>query len=91
MNEKVFIICIELNNKVSIIKFESLLNQLGPWKMVIPNVYVIRRDYSLTSEVIRQEIFGKFTNQCKLFIMKSSIDASWNLTTDVDSWLKMFI
>lgn len=89
MNFKVFIICVELNNKRAIDKFESSLRQLGEWKIIVPGTYALKQDFSKTSDQLKSMLLSKITPDHKLFIMKSSVDASWVLTADIDQWLKL--
>lgn len=88
MNEKVFIVGIELNNITAITKFENALNTIGEWKKVVTGLYAIKKDFSTTSDLLRQMIWVNFTNECQLFIMKTSLDAAWNLNPETDGWLR---
>ncbi len=88
MNDKVFIICVELNSLHSITTFENMLRFLGNYQKILPNIYAIKRSQSETSTSLKNYILQRFSNNCQIFIIKSSIDASWNLPINIDSWLK---
>lgn len=92
MNEKIFIVCIELNSKNATERFTNLISSISlGYKKIIDNVYVMRTKYTDTSEYIRDEIMKQFSGQCTIFVMKSSSDAAWRIPSDVDSWLKFVI
>ncbi len=88
MNDKVFIVGIELNTRASIEKFEQYnFNKGIPFK-IMPGLYCIKTSFSETSEIIRERIVALFSGQCQVFVMKSSIEAAWRLPSNVDGWLK---
>lgn len=89
MNFKVFVICIELNNKNSMERFESALRQLGEWKVIVPGTYAVKQNFYVTSDSLKTTLLSKISADHKLFVMKSSLDASWVLAADIDSWLKV--
>ena len=91
MNDKVFIVGIELNSISSKDKFETYLqDRFGKNGSVqITNgVYAIKVPFMYTAEQLRGMILAIFSNNCQLFIMKSSIEAAWNASPEVGSWLK---
>lgn len=88
MNEKIFIINIELNSLVAIKKFENILSKMGNHKKIIENVYAIKVAHTNTSEIIRNQIKSELSGLYPLFIMKSSTDAAWQLPFEVDGWIK---
>ena len=84
MNDKVFIVGIELNSISSKDKFETYLqDRFGKNGSVqITNgVYAIKVPFMYTAEQLRGMILA-------IFIMKSSIEAAWNASPEVGSWLK---
>lgn len=87
MNEKVFLVCIELNNRRNIYAFESLGIFLGKPKKIMENVYAVRTNYTTTSTNVREAIFSKLGSDFNIFVMKTSIDASWRLSSELDGWL----
>ncbi len=90
MNDKVFIVGIELNSISSKNKFESSLAQLGSksYVEITSGVYAIKLPFMYTAEMVRNQISSIFSNNCQLFVMKSSIEAAWNISSKADSWLK---
>ena len=92
MNDKVFIICIELNNKNAISRFESALSGISTSHIkVMENTYAIRVQPSYNSDMIRDILLSKMGSNCILFVMRSSIDAAWRINGSADSWLKSYI
>ncbi|HAB41853.1 MAG TPA: hypothetical protein DCE24_08360 [Porphyromonadaceae bacterium] len=88
MNEKLFILCIELNSKRFIQKFENLTLGIHKPIKIIDNVYFVRFPYMATSAQVREALFGQMgSTDFNVFIMKSSIDASWRLSGELDNWL----
>lgn len=69
-------------------KFEEIIQHWGECKKLMTNVYAIKRPFSETSEDVKNLISSILGEECILFIMKSSIDASWFLDEDVDNWIK---
>lgn len=88
-NDKVFIVCAELNSKNAKEKFEEILKSIhmGNFTNIMEGVYAIKTPFSRTSENLRQEILAKF-NGGILLIMKSSVDTAWRTSPEVDKWLK---
>ena len=91
MNDKVFIICIELNNIRAIETFENLLSSMGIWINITLNTYAIKQDSSVTSNNLKMTILNELSRDCRVFVMKTSIDASWNLPANIDGWVKSYI
>lgn len=92
MNDKTFIVCIELNTKNAISKFEKANIGMGNPVKIIDNVYAIKAPYMVTSRMIFDQIFSAMNNtDFNIFIMKSSIDATWKLPSSLDNWLQMNI
>ena len=88
MNEKVFIIGIELNNTAAYEKFEKYSFGAGlPFK-ILDGLYCVKAAYSTSSEQIRNTINSLFHDNCQVFVMKSSIDLSWRLPDRIGIWLK---
>ncbi len=91
MNDKVFVVGIELNSISSKVKFETYLQgRFGKsgYIEITNGVYAIKVPIIYTAEQLRTLILGVFSNNCQLFVMKSSIEAAWNASPEVDSWLK---
>lgn len=88
MNDKVFIVGIELNNISAYERFEKNNFGMGLPLKIVPGLYCVKTPFDRNSEQLRNTISGIFAGQCRVFVMKSSIDASWRLPMDVDSWLK---
>lgn len=90
MNDKIFIVGIELNSISAKQKFESSLTQLGSKSHIeiTSGVYAIKLPYMYTAEMVRNQISSIFSNNCRLFVMKSSIEAAWNINPNADLWLK---
>lgn len=92
MNDKIFIVCVELNSRHATEQFNSIISSISlSYKKIVDNVYIIRANYTSTSEVIRDRIIAQFSGQCSVFVMKSSPDAAWRIPSDVDVWLKSII
>lgn len=88
MNDKIFIVCVEINKQSLRDKFEHTAIGKGLPKRIMDNVYAVTAPYSFGSEQIRNQINSLFANSCLVFVMKASVDASWRLPLDIDSWLK---
>lgn len=88
MNDKVFLIAVELNSISAIQEFEKVLSSIGEWKKLVGNVYVLKQPFSRMCENIRVHISTNFGKDLRIFIMKTSLDAAWNLDASVDCWLK---
>lgn len=91
MNEKVFVVGIELNNKASYNRFERNNFGMGVPFKILPGLYCIKTNYSTTCEELRDKIVNLFSSQCQVFVMKSNIDLAWRLPDNVASWLNMNI
>lgn len=88
MNDKVFLVAVELNSISAIQQFEKALSSIGEWKKLVSNVYVLKQTFARMSDNVRMHITREFGNDLRIFIMKTSLDASWNLDFSVDNWLK---
>lgn len=88
MNEKIFIVCIELNNRSITNRFEDSMQNWGECKKLMTNVYAIKRPFNETSIDVKNLIDSILGCECVSFIMKSSIDASWFLDVATNDWLK---
>lgn len=88
MNDKVFVIGIELNTKAAYAKFESINFGYGTPVLIVPGLYCIKVPYSYTSLQIRDYIVNMFQEKCQVFVMKSNIDLSWRLPDSIALWLK---
>ncbi len=88
MNNKVFVIGIELNNRAAYNRFENhSFYGFLPMK-IMPGLYCIETSFSITSENLRSDITDLFAGYCMDCVMKSRVDASWRLPLQVDYWLK---
>lgn len=88
MNDKIFILYIELNSRSVMQKFEGLTLGYAKPKKIMDNVYGIRASYMVTSKQLRDQLFNQMgTSDFNVFIMRSSVDASWRLPGNVDEWL----
>jgi hypothetical protein len=90
MNYKVFIIGIELN-RVSIKQgFEMALMGIGEWKRLLDGLYIIKPRFPInSSEELKNRIPHQYRQDGQIFIMRTSIDASWNVDAGVDMWLRI--
>lgn len=88
MNDKVFIICVEINKQSLRTKFESTVIGKGNPKLIMENVYAVITPYSFNSEQVRNHVNAIFMDNCNVFVMKASIDASWRLDISTDNWLR---
>lgn len=86
MNDKVFIVAVELNKISSVKKFEEELGFLGMWIKATNGVYFLKTPFDYTSESIIEKIF--MNERIKIFVMRTSLDAAWNLENSLDEWLK---
>lgn len=88
-NDKVFIVCVELNSKNAKEKFEEVLKSIhmGNFTNIMDGVYAIKVPFMRTSESLRGEILTKFDSGI-LLIMKSSVDTAWRASFESDKWLK---
>lgn len=88
MNDKVFIVCIEINKQSLRNRFETTIIGNGSPQKIMENVYAITTPYSYNSEQIRNQVNSIFMDDCNVFVMKASVDASWRLDVTTDSWLR---
>lgn len=91
MNNKVFVVGIELNSRAAYDRFEH--NDFGmgiPFK-ILPGLYCIKTNYSSTSDELRDKIANLLAMQCQVFVMKSNIDLAWRLPEREASWLNLNI
>lgn len=88
MNDKIFIVCIEINKQQLRKSFEQTIIGNHTPKKIMENVYAISAPYSFSSEQIRNQINGIFFDNCSVFVMKTSIDAAWRLDAALDVWLR---
>lgn len=92
MNDKIFIISIELNSKAAVAQFEKVMNGCSStYVKIMENTYAVRVSSSYTSEAIRDIVLNKMGGDCILFVMRSSIDAAWRIADTSDGWLKTYI
>lgn len=88
MYKKVFIVCIDLNSMFAARNFESSLSTItSEWKKLMERVYLV----SVTGEIFDSESLrnriGQISGNCDMFIMKTSMDASWRLPSSLDNWI----
>lgn len=88
MNNKVFIICVTIDRQVLRYRFENTIIGTEKPKRIMENVYALVAPYSFTSEQVRNTVNVIFNNDCDVFVMKTSIDASWRLEACTDNWLR---
>ena len=93
MNDKAYIVSIELNNTAAREKFErGGFGNRGAIVKILENVYVFRANYNCTSAILRDAIISFMgTDEINILVMKTSIDAAWRLTPSLDSFLKATI
>ena len=85
MNDKIFIISIELNSKAAVAQFEKVMNGCSStYVKIMENTYAV-------SEAIRDIVLNKMGGDCILFVMRSSIDTAWRINSSADGWLKSHI
>lgn len=90
MNHKVFVIGIELNNLQSKRGFESYLNSiaLNGWKSISDGCYIVKPNTNIQSSMeLKNRIPTSYYANGQLFVMKTSIDAAWNVRGDINTWL----
>ena len=91
MNKKVFIICAELNNLRMIEAFKASIRTGGESKELVEGVYAFKADdIDMNSEKLLKMIKEKLpdASSVKLFIMKTSLDAAWFLSPNLNNWLQ---
>lgn len=88
MNDKVFIVCIEINKQSLRLRFENAVIGKGNPQKIMENVYAVITPYSFNSEQVRNQVNSIFMDNCNVFVMKASIDASWRLDVTTDRWLR---
>lgn len=88
MNYKVFVIGIELNSLVAKNEFESFLNSIGEWKRISDGFYIVKPTFPTDSSLDLKNIipYNIYQNG-QIFVMRTSIDASWNVYGNIDGWL----
>lgn len=92
MNDKIFIISIELNSKAAVAQFEKVMNGCSStYVKIMETTYAVRVSSSYTSEAIRDIVLNKMGGDCILFVMRSSIDTAWRINSSADGWLKSHI
>ena len=90
MNYKVFVIGIELNSLQSKNNFESYLSSLGEWKKISDGCYIVKPKPLIQSSMeLRNRIPPSLYMDGQLFVMRTSIDASWSVRGDVSGWLSI--
>ena len=88
MNEKVFIVCVEINRIASKNRLEQILSNISSTKIkIVDGVYAVRSSQALDSAKLRDIISSQMGEQIEVFVTKSSIDASWRLNGGAASWL----
>lgn len=88
MNDKVFIIGIELNTKAAYERFENYNLGFGRPEPIVPGLYCLKAPFSFTSLQLRNNIVNMFQEKCQVFVMKSNIDLAWRLPDQTGQWLR---
>ena len=90
MNEKVFIVCIDLPTTADKEKFERCLkeSQYRDFQLLMERVYAIKAPLFEDSVMVRDYIRRNIGTMCSLFVMKTSLDAAWNIMSPSDAWLR---
>lgn len=90
MNEKVFIICVDLQTKTDKEKLENCLksSQYQNYQVLMERVYAVKAPSFVDSVMVRDFIRGKLDFNCPVFVMKTSLDAAWNIMSSSDVWLR---
>ena len=90
MNEKVFLICIDLQTSSEKEKFERFLkeSEYRNFQILMERVYAIKAPLFEDSVMVRDNIRRKMGPMCSIFVMKTSLDAAWNIMTSSDVWLR---
>lgn len=90
MNEKVFIICVDFKTSAEKTEFEKYLanNQYRNYQNLMERVYVVKAPLFEDSVMVRDNIRNKMGETCSVFVMKTSLDAAWNIMTSNDVWLR---
>ena len=90
MNEQVFIICVDLQTTTDKENFEKCLKegQYRNYQVLMERVYAVKAPLFEDSVKVRDYIRGKMGPMCSLFVMKTSLDAAWNIMTSSDTWLR---
>lgn len=94
MNYKSYVVCIELNTKAAVERFENMRSAVVNNNLlkIMDNVYILQTSYMVTSSQLRDSIISYMGSQnFNLFIMKSSIDASWRISSNIDMRLKELV
>lgn len=88
MNERIFVVCLEINTIKAKKEIEKRLALIGDWVEVLEHVYVVKSaNPFLDSDMVRMQLQTPSPNG-KMFVMKTSIDAAWATSPSVDAWLK---
>ena len=90
MGEKVFIICVDLQTSADKDKLEKSFkeSQYRNYQILMERVYAIKVPHFEDSVRVRDFILGKLDYKCQVFVMKTSLDAAWNIMTSSDAWLR---
>ena len=94
MNYKSYVVCIELNTNAAVERFENMRSAVVNNNLlkIMDNVYILQTSYMVTSSQLRDSIISYMGSQnFNLFIMKSSIDASWRISSNIDMRLKELV
>jgi hypothetical protein len=90
MGEKVFIICVDLQTTADKEKLESGLkgSQYSNFQVLMERVYAVKAPQYVDSVMVRDFIRGKLDFKSPVFVMKTSLDAAWNIMSSSDAWLR---
>ncbi len=90
MNEKVFIVCVDLQTTVDKEKLEKCLkeSQYKNYQVLMERVYAVKAPLFEDSVMVRDFIRGKLDFKCPIFVMKTSLDAAWSIMSSSDVWLR---
>lgn len=88
MNYKIYIVAIELGTKKALEKFEKYSIGFSTPKKIIEGVYAFKTPVAFDSSMLRNNISGYMGEDVPLFITKSSFDAAWRVSEDINNWLK---
>jgi hypothetical protein len=90
MSEKVFIVCVDFQTTAEKVKFENSLrdSQYKEYQILMDRVYAVKAPFFEDSVKLRDFIQGKLGPMCSIFVMKTSLDAAWNIMSASDVWLK---
>lgn len=90
MNEKVFIICVDFHTTTDKEKFEKYIkqSQYRNYQILMERVYAVKAPLFEDSVMVRDNIRSELGSMCSIFVMKTSLDAAWNIMTSGDAWLR---